>query len=85
MGSPKTRVSHMQDKCERASKDKKEGGKVSWRCVCGMVSEECSEMPSCVWKDTANLLNNIYWVDYPLPESPYRVTWGEKGLCERGN
>ncbi|KAG6374919.1 hypothetical protein JVT61DRAFT_3662 [Boletus reticuloceps] len=83
-GVPKPECPTCKTNVNVLAKIRKKGGKVSWRCVCGMVSEECLEMPFCVWKVTANWLNDFYCVDYPLPESPYRVTWRKKGICERG-
>lgn len=60
------------------AKIRKKGEKVSWTCVCGMVSEGCSGMPSCVRPVPVNWLSDFYFVDYPLPESLYEVTWREK-------
>lgn len=61
------------------AKIKKKGLKVSWACACGMVSNGCSAMPSCVQQVPANWLSDFYFVEYPLPEHPYQVTWREKG------
>jgi hypothetical protein len=64
-------------------RNKNKGKKVSWTCVCGMVSEGCSEMPSCARRVPANWLNDFYLVDYPLPENIYHVTWREKCVGKR--
>ncbi|KAH7916870.1 hypothetical protein BV22DRAFT_1135943 [Leucogyrophana mollusca] len=59
----------------------KTGGKVRWACVCGLVSKgPLFKKPSFVEHVDAGWLQDFYWVEYPIPNPAYKVTWGQKGV-----